>query len=162
AQRRAIVALAETRASEARARLAHALDLVDRTTVRSETAGLVVYRELFFGADKRKPQPGDEVWPNQPLVAVPDPAQLVIETRVREVDLHKISTSQPVTVRVDAYPDLRLPAAVSSIGALALEDPARAGKRFFPVTITLLNADDRLRTGMTSRVDIETTSLPHA
>lgn len=162
AQRRAILSLADGRVVEAHARLAHAIDQVERTTVRSATGGLVVYRELFFGADKRKPQPGDEVWPSQPLVAVPDPSQLVIDTRVREVDLHKISTSQRVTVRVDAYPDLQLVAAVSSIGALALEDSSRSGKRFFPVTIKLLSGDDRLRTGMTARVDIETATLPHA
>ena len=162
AQRRAAVTLAQTRAGEARARLARANDQVERTTLRSATAGLVVYRELFFGTDKRKPQPGDEVWPSQALVAVPDPAQLVIETRVREVDLHKLAASQHVTVSVDAYPGVKLDATVSTIGALALEDPARAGKRFFPVTIKLTRSDDRLRTGMTARVDIETTSMPHA
>ena len=73
---------------------------VARTIVRATAPGLVVYRELFFGTDKRKPQPGDEVWPNQPLVAVPDPGQLIVQARVREVDLHRISASQRVIVSV--------------------------------------------------------------
>jgi RND family efflux transporter MFP subunit len=161
-QRRAALVFAESRLDEARGRLAHARDQVSRTTIRAATAGLVVYRELFFGTDKRKPQAGDEVWPNQPLVAVPDPAQLVVQTRVRETDLHKLSSSQRVTVSVDAYPGLALPAHVSLIGALAQEDAARAGTRFFPITVTLSSPDDRLRTGMSARVEIEVASLDRA
>ncbi len=162
AQRRAAVTLAAERREEARARLARARDQVERTVVHSTTAGLVVYRELFFGADKRKPQPGDEVWPNQPLVAVPDPSQLVVETRVREVDLHKIAVGRSVHVSVDAYPGLSLSGSVATIGALAQEDAARAGTRFFPVTVTLTTSDDRLRTGMTARVEIEVASIASA
>ena len=162
AQRRAAVAIASARANDARLRLAHAQGQVARTIVRATAPGLAVYRELFFGTDKRKPQPGDEVWPNQPLVAVPDPGQLIVQTRVREVDLHRVSSSQRVVVSVDAYPDLRLQAQVGLIGALAIEDPARAGRRFFQVTIRLAAADARLRTGMTARVEIEVSSQPEA
>src|SRR5207253_118898 len=60
------------------------------------------------------------------------------------------------------YPGLRLPGAVVTVGALAQEDASRAGKRFFPVTIKLTQLDNRLRTGMSARVDIEVTSIPHA
>ena len=162
AQRRAVVAIASARANDARLRLAHAQEQIARTIVRATAPGLVVYRELSFGTDRRKPQPGDEVWPNQPLVAVPDPGQLIVQTRVREIDLHRVSASQRVVVSVDAYPDLRLQAQVGLIGALAIEDPGRAGARFFPVTIRLAAGDARLRTGMTARVDIEVSSQPNA
>ena len=63
-------------------------------TVRARGPGLVVYRDLFFGTDRRKPQVGDEVFPNQSLIALPDASQLVVDTRVREIDLHKLTTSQ--------------------------------------------------------------------
>jgi len=162
AQRRAVVALAEGRAAEASLRLARARDAVGLTEVRSTVSGLVVHRELYFGTDKRKPQPGDEVWPNQTLVAIPDPAQLIVHTRVREGDLYKISASQPVSVSVDAYPDLVLPATVSMIGVLAQEDATRSGAKFFPVTVRLATSDPRLRTGMTARVEVELMSVAHA
>ncbi len=161
-QRRAALALADSRANDARLRLAGVRDQVARTIVRAETSGLVVYRELFFGTEKRKPQPGDEVWPNQPIIAVPDPGQLVVETRVREIDLQKVSRNQAVHVSLDAYPDVSLPAQVAMIGALAQEDAARAGAKYFPVTVKLLRTDTRLRTGMTARVGIDVTSLPMA
>jgi HlyD family secretion protein len=155
AQRRAIAALAGSRLEDARRRLAAARDHLERTIVRAETGGLVVYRELFFGTEKRKPQPGDEVWPNQPLVAIPDPNQLLVETRVRETDLQGVDARARVTVAVDAFPSVSLNGQVAFVGALAQEDAARAGSRFFPVTIKLLSSDPRLRTGMSARVDLE-------
>ena len=122
----------------------------------------MVYRELFFGTDRRKPQIGDETWPNQPILAVPDTGDLVVETRIRETDLHRVTASQRVAVRVDAYPDLALPATVSLVGALAEQDASRPGAKFFPVTVTLSGSDARLRTGMTARVEIVVRSMPRA
>jgi HlyD family secretion protein len=162
AQRQAALAAAQSRVDEARTRLATLEDRLNRTVVLSDGAGLVVYRDLYFGGDRRKPQVGDEVWPNQPLIALPDSTQLVVETRVREIDLHKVSESQRVQVRFDAYPDIELPASVALVGALAQDDETRAGTKYFPVTVKLLEVDDRLRTGMTARVEIEVASKDHA
>lgn len=162
ASRRAAVIAADGKVQEIRARITTLEDQIARATLRAQGPGLVVYRDLFFGNDRRKPQIGDEVFPNQPLIALPDSSQLSVETRVREVDLHKLAASQRVRVRVDAYPDLELPATVTLVGALAQEDQARAGTKFFPVTIRLQQADDRLRTGMTARVEIEVNAIPNA
>ncbi|RPI55818.1 MAG: HlyD family efflux transporter periplasmic adaptor subunit [Acidobacteria bacterium] len=162
AQRRAALSAAQARVEETRARVSLLNEQLARTVVRADGAGLVVYRELFFGADKRKPQVGDEVWPNQPLIALPDSTQLMIETRVREIDLHKVETSQRVQVRFDAYPDIRLPASVAIVGALAQEDAARAGTKYFPVTVKLVEVDPRLRTGMTAQVSIEVAAADEA
>ena len=162
AERDAAVAGAASRVEEIRARAAILEQQIARTTVRAGAPGLVVYRDLYFGSDKRKPQVGDEVWSNQPLIAVPDPSELTVETRVREIDLHRLAASQRVTVTVDAYPDIHLPATVTLVGVLAQDDAARAGTKFFPVTIKLLAADARLRTGMTAQVEIAVASIAEA
>lgn len=162
AQRRAALSAAESQVDQVRARVASLTDQLTRTVIRADGPGLVVYRELYFGSDHRKPQVGDEVWPNQPLLALPDSSQLVVETRVREIDLHKVAASQQVRVRFDAYPDLQLPASVALVGALAQEDAARAGTKYFPVTVKLLASDPRLRPGMTAQVEIQVASQPHA
>jgi HlyD family secretion protein len=166
AQRRSSVAAARGRISEIDARIALVRQRLAHTVIQADMAGLVVYRDLFFGGDKRKPQVGDEVWPNQPVIALPDSSQLVIETRVREIDLHRISDGpgrpRSAIVTVDAYPDLRLQGMVSLVGALAEADAARAGVKYFPVTVTLDRGDPRLRTGMTARVAIDVTTLGDA
>jgi multidrug resistance efflux pump len=162
AQRRAAVMAARSRAGEIQSRISLLTEQIERATIRAEGPGLVVYQDLYFGNDRRKPQVGDEVFPNQAIIALPDSSQFVVETRIREIDLHKVKARQRAIVRVDAYPDLRLPATVALIGALAQEDTARAGTKFFPLIATLLSADSQLRTGMTARVEIEVSSLPAA
>jgi HlyD family secretion protein len=162
AQRRAVVTAAASRVGDIRSRIAVLGDQIDRGSVRADGAGLVVYREIYFGGDRRKPEVGDEVFANQPLVQLPDSSQFVVETRVREIDLHRIAASQQVQVRLDAYPELRLPAVVAMVGALALDDAGRANTKYFPVTVKLAGTDARLRTGMTARVEVEVASLPSA
>jgi HlyD family secretion protein len=158
----AAVGIAQSRIDEIAARATLLRDQIARCVVRSEAAGMVVYRELYFGNDRRKPQVGDEVWSNQPLIALPDTAQLTVETRIREVDLHHVRVGGPVAVTLPAYPDLAIDGSISLVGALAEPDATRAESKFFPVTVALHSEDPRLRTGMTARVSIEVASLPRA
>lgn len=161
-ERQAALSLALSRVDECRARLAILGEQVLRGVIRADTSGLVVYREIYFGTEQRKPAVGDEIMPGQPIVAVPDLTRMTVDTRVREIDLHRLAAPKAVRVRVEAYPDITLPAAVTLVGALAQEDVARAGIRYFPVTVTLAASDDRLRNGMTARVEIDVTSIADA
>lgn len=155
AQKQAAIASAQSRIQEAAARLELARQQLARCEVRAEVPGIVVYKDVFFGSEQRKPQVGDQVWANQPLVILPDISRMVVETRVRETDVHKVERNQKVGVRVEAYPDLRLSGAVSLVGTLAQEEKERRGTKFFSVTIQIREAEPRLRPGMTARVEIE-------
>ena len=46
--------------------------------MRAEVPGIVVYKEVFFGSEQRKPQVGDQVWANQPLLIL---AALIFRSR---------------------------------------------------------------------------------
>ncbi len=155
ASREAALAAIQGQLADAAARVATLREQIDRATIRAERPGLIVHREVFFGQERRRPQVGDEAWPNQPLIVVPDSADLVVESRVRETDLHKVQVGTPVSIRVEAYPDLLLRGRLSMVGAVGQLDPSSPGVRFFPVTVAVSTADARLRTGMSARVDIE-------
>ena len=154
-QKQAGIAAAQSRIEEARARLELARQQLARCEVRAEVPGIVVYREVFFGSEQRKPQVGDQVWANQPLIILPDISRMVVETKVRETDIHKVERNQKVSVLVDAYPDLRLTGAVTLVGTLAQEVKERRGAKYFSVTVQVTESEPRLRPGMTARVDIE-------
>jgi HlyD family secretion protein len=130
--------------------------------VRAEVPGIVVYKDVFFGSEQRKPQVGDQVWANQPLVILPDVSRMEVETRVRETDVHKVERNQKVSVRVEAYPDLRLSGTVSLVGTLAQEEKERRGTKFFSVRVQIKESEPRLRPGMTARVEIEVEERPRA
>lgn len=122
--------------------------------IRATVSGMVIYKEVFFGSEKRKVQVGDQVWPNQPLIVIPDLSQMTVQTQVRETDIYKVEKNQQVIIAADAYPELRLTGEVNFIGTLAQEDQARRGGKYFTVTILVSDADSRLRPGMTARVEL--------
>jgi HlyD family secretion protein len=154
-QKRAGLAAAESRIQEASAKLELARMQLARCEVRAEVPGIVVYKDVFFGSEQRKPQVGDQVWANQPLIILPDISRMVVETKVRETDIHKVERNQKVAVRVEAYPDLRLTGTVTLVGTLAQEERERRGTKFFSVSVQLNESEPRLRPGMTARVEIE-------
>jgi len=125
----AALALAESRVAASDERLARLHALIAASVVRAEAPGIVMHREGYFGIERRKPQIGDQIAPNQPVLPVPDTSRLVVEIHVREIDVRKIAVGNPVTVRPDAFPDLAAPATVTAFGTLPIEDLARAGTR---------------------------------
>ncbi len=151
----AALAQSEEELTAARQNLERAEQELEATVIKAPGPGMVVLAEQNRGNAFRKPRVGDQVWQNQPLVFLPDISKMIIKTRVREVDLHKIDRGKPVLARVDAYPDLVLKGKVTAIGVLAdrgRED--RKSGRHFSVIINLDQSDIRLRPGMTARVDI--------
>lgn len=161
-QRKAAIGAAESRIQESSSKLALARQQLARTEVRADVSGIVVYRDVFFGSEQRKPQVGDQVWANQPLLILPDVSKMVVETRVRETDIHKVTARQRAAIRVDAYPDLKLTGSVALVGTLAQEERERRGTKFFNLTLHVDQSDPRLRPGMTARVEILVEERPQA
>ncbi|MCE2982086.1 MAG: efflux RND transporter periplasmic adaptor subunit [Parachlamydia sp.] len=125
------------------------------TEIKAPAPGMVVHREEYRSGQKRKPRVGDILVKNQPLMDLPDLQSMVVKTRVREIDLHKIDLGKNATIQVDAYPRLYLKGSVSTIGVLALTDAGRVNEeKFFEVRIRIEDVDERLRPGMTTRVTL--------
>jgi HlyD family secretion protein len=154
-QKRAAIASAQSRIQESTSKLEQARQQLANCEVRADVPGIVVYRDVFFGSEQRKPQVGDQVWANQPLLILPDISKMVVETKVRETDIHKVEQNQKVSVRVQAYPDLKLRGKVTLVGTLAQEEKERRGTKFFGVTVLLEGNEPRLRPGMSASVEIE-------
>lgn len=126
-----------------------------KATLRTPIAGFVVYKELYISGEKRKVRIGDSVWSDQDIILIPDISKMAVETRIREVDIHKVRIGQGVTVRVDAYPDLILHGTVERIGTLAeKEEGLNAVSKFFNLYIIIKESDLRLRPGMTARAEL--------
>ncbi|CDR33650.1 efflux RND transporter periplasmic adaptor subunit [Criblamydia sequanensis] len=121
------------------------------TVIRAPSPGIVVLREEFRGSQRRKPRIGDVLLKNQPLLDLPNLQNMVVKTKVREVDLHKVAVGKPATIEVQAFPSLFLEGNVLSIGVLAQADIFRnTNEKYFEVTIRLNESKDFLRPGMTA------------
>jgi len=125
-----------------------------KTQIATPITGFLVLQDIPLENGKRRPQVGDSVWSGVPIATVPDLSQMLVTAFVREVDLHRVHVGQPARISIEAYPDLHLPGRIDHIGSLA-ESVADSPWKFFPVTLTLADADDRLRPGMSARVEFE-------
>lgn len=151
------------RLQTSRRSLKQARSELEKTTVRAPFDGLAILYETFRDGQKRKPRIGDRIWQNQPLLYLPDVSQMMVKTRVREIDLHKVSVGQPCSIRVDAFPDIAFTGRVKFVGALAARrTPDASSEKFFQLTIALAESDLRLRPGMTARVTILTDTIKNA
>lgn len=137
-----------------------ALDELRKTTIYAPIPGLVIYNDIPASGKARKIQVGDAVWSHQGLISLPDISRMMVETNVREVDIHKVALGQQAQIQVDAYPDAKYTGVVHLIGSLATtEQNQPTATKYFQVQIVLNESDDRLRPGMTARVEIVTDHL---
>lgn len=131
-----------------------------KTEIKAPFDGIVILFEAFREREKRKPRVGDTVFMNQPILYLPDISKMIVKTRVREIDLFKLSLGQKGKVTVDAYPDTVFEGELNFIGALATSENAQTEQeKYFQVSFMLNGGDKRLRPGMTCRAQIISKSL---
>ncbi|MBI5564608.1 MAG: HlyD family efflux transporter periplasmic adaptor subunit [Chloroflexi bacterium] len=90
---------------------------------------------------------GETVAPGAPIAVLADLSGWQVETDdLTEIKVPGVSLGQSVTVKADALPGVELKGQVTSIGTLFQE---KSGDVVYPVKIKLLDADPKLRWGMT-------------
>ncbi len=163
-QQRARVELArrQARLEQSRQMRAEAVQAVtalqaamDATSLYARRPGLVVYEEYLAASPRRKVRVGDRVTASQGLITIPEVRRMLVESSVREVDVHRVTSGQPVTIHVDAFPDLRLQGKILSIGALAeISISLPFGGKRFDLVVEVEATTAELRPEMTARLEI--------
>ncbi|MDG2305457.1 MAG: efflux RND transporter periplasmic adaptor subunit [Candidatus Binatia bacterium] len=151
---RAVRESAQRKEESTRTALGRVDEQLAKTQITTPIAGFLVLQDIPLENGKRRPQVGDSVWSGVPIATVPDLSKMQLTAFVREVDLHRVSVGMAADVAIEAYPDLRLEGRIGHIGSLA-ENVVDSPWKFFPVTLTLATTDDRLRPGMSARVEFE-------
>jgi HlyD family secretion protein len=160
ARAKAAVNQVQAKLRAARTALRQAEAELEKTTLYAPSDGLVIHHEAFRNGEMRTAQEGDTVIIHQPILTLPDLSSLIVKSKVREIDLHKIAVGQPALVTVDAYPALSLQGELAFIGALAKKQQGRqSGEKYFQVHFSLKTTDERLRPGMSARVELQTAQL---
>jgi RND family efflux transporter MFP subunit len=105
---------------------------------------------------------GDRAWPGAAILELPDLSSVHLEARLEEADRGRLKPQQEATVRIEALPGRDFKARINHISVLARVDfssgwpPARN----FDLNLILLDADPRIRPGMTAVARIATDRVP--
>ncbi|MBI4975974.1 MAG: efflux RND transporter periplasmic adaptor subunit [Spirochaetes bacterium] len=127
---------------------------ISNCTVYSPAKGLIVYRTKN-PYTKEKIKIGDTLRRGQVYITIPDLEKMKVLMDVNEVDIHRIRNGMPCSMVFDAFPDRTYTGRLTSIGSLARAKINNADIMVFDVTASVNESDeDRLRPGMSARVDI--------
>jgi hypothetical protein len=155
AQKTSQLARARGRVQETDARRRALDELIDACTIHALGSGLVVYEELLGANPRRKVRVGDRVYSTQGVITIPEVDRMMVETSVSEAEVRRVRPGQPATIRVEAFPDLKLTGTVSRVGTLATTSINRPfEEKRFDLIIHLDQAPPELRPEMTARTDI--------
>jgi len=146
----------ETRLASLQQELEKTHQYLKLTTLTTPVTGIVLYKKVSHGIEKRKPQVGDSLWNRHAFAVIPDLSSLVAFADIDEKDIGKVAVGQSTVIRPEAYTDMTLRGVVDSVGTLAAEDNGSGATRYFRVRIALEDIDQRLRPGMSARAAILT------
>lgn len=115
-----------------------------------------------YGTDYKAYKVGDNVSSGMALGQIPDLKTLEMDVSLEEVDRGRIRLEQDALVRVDALPEISIPAKVSELSALAEMRMEYPYTRSFRAYAAILRPDARLRPEMNGGMDIVVNRIPDA
>lgn len=118
--------------------------LIAKNLIRSPIAGIVTVQDA---------KPGETVSAGTPLVSVITDDQLQIEANIPEIDAGSVVVGDAVRIEIDALQGLILN---GHVGALDPAETVIDGVVSYKVTVFFDETDERLRSGLTTELDIET------
>jgi HlyD family secretion protein len=139
---------AEAEVERARAQIAEARALLDKTLVKAPLDGVVLQRHH---------KTGESVTTSDRIVTLGDTSRLMVRVDVDETDVAKLALGQTAWVRADAYGDRKFPGRVTRVGEMLgrknvrTDEPSERVDKKILETLVLLDDGVRLPVGL--RVD---------
>lgn len=153
------VAQLKLKIKQAENNLQKAVDDINKLTIKAPIPGLVVYEESWNTG--RKIEKGSQLWPNQPIMQLPDLSSVQTTTNINEVDISRIKKDQDVIVKLDAFPQYSYKGKVIEVASVGKQKNNSSTAKVFDIVINILNQDSVMKPGMTTsnEIIIETIKL---
>jgi hypothetical protein len=133
-----------------------AQNTVDRMVLKTPIDGIAVMQTIFRGGEFGQVQQGDQIYSGQVFMTVVNPASMVLNATVNQVDSELLRVGMKAKVHLDAYPDVALAATVVAVGAMTNGGGWRASwVREVPVQLRLDDRDARVIPDLSGSADIE-------
>lgn len=139
---------------------------IEQMELKAPGNGLLSLRTNCSGAittaDCKPYKVGDNVSSGMTLGEIPDLATLAMDVKLEEADRGRVLKGQDAIVRVDAIPELAIPAKVTEATAMAELRMEYPYTRSFRAYAELPHPDPRLRPDMNGGLDIIVNRIPNA
>lgn len=132
---------------EDEARLKEAHETLGKLTLVSPSDGIAIISRNW--STQSKYQIGDQMWPNNTLMQLPNLSKLKTEININEVDISYITRDLRVEVKPDAFSDSTFTGRVIHVANLAVNKDQNSNIKVFPVEILLDQTHKELLPGLT-------------
>ncbi len=140
----------------------HVHDL-EAFTVQAPMNGMSVSQSMWYSGELREIRQGDQVFPGLLISRVVNPAKMQVEGKVNQTEAMEVKVGQPVTVRLDAFPNEPLKGHVDSIAALATGGWREQDFiRNIPVIVKLDEMNPHVIPDLTAAADISVNRIDRA
>ena len=126
---------------------------IERMTIRAPHDGMTALESVWRSGSMGPPQVGDQVWPNQPVVRIFDPTEMIVEAQINEPDMGALGSNATAKVFIDAYPSVTFDAqleAASPVATAGLESPVKS----FTARFRIRQRDPRILPDLSSSLEI--------
>ena len=154
--------LLEIKRDRAAAAREHARQNAAAMTIRSPIDGLVVPKMAWKGNGIGDVQEGDDRWPGSPVLEVVSQASMQVRAKINQADAAAVRTRQPVTVRLDAYPDIELHGRILQVGPIAAPGSFSPRVRSFTAVVGIDGSHARVLPDLSAAVDVEVERISNA
>lgn len=148
------------KANQVRSRLEQAGRNLELLILRAPADGYVMYEFNRMTRDKVKQ--GDNIYPGQPVVSIPDLSGLQVSLSLDEARRKSVVEGQPVIITVPLLGELQLQGKVTQVGRVPRSDRRDAATRLFEVLVELENPPAEVVPGLTARCEIEVGRIAEA
>ncbi|HEY6546487.1 MAG TPA: HlyD family efflux transporter periplasmic adaptor subunit [Vicinamibacteria bacterium] len=153
AEQRSLVAQRD----RARGRVLELQQAVERMTWRAPQDGIVLHKTSW---NDEKKKVGDQIWRGEIVLSIPDLSLMRADAMVDEADGGQVQAGQPVTLRLEARPDLDFRGRVRGVARTVRRKSWRVPAKVFKVDVELEHSDAAImRPAMRFRGEIETERL---
>ena len=116
--------------------LQRADDNIKKLEIHAPLAGMVVHELTYRAGNMGHAQVGDQIYRGYPLLSIFDPSEMRVRCTINEPDIAALSVHTEVSVYLDAYPDIAIPAHFeysSPVASSALGTPIKTFLAVFAV-----------------------------
>jgi multidrug efflux pump subunit AcrA (membrane-fusion protein) len=150
------IKILEIRRNRAETNMRQAESNAQRMLITSPLPGVAVVKTTWKnGGNMVEFMEGDEVRPGQPVVEVVNPAVMRVRARVNQADMNELRVGQPVSVGLDAYPELTFSGTIDQISPIGQQSTLSPKVRNFIVLVLVKEAHPNLMPDLTASLDVE-------
>jgi multidrug resistance efflux pump len=126
----------------------------EKLLVKAPLHGMVALQNIYRNNSMGHAQEGDQLWPESPLLRLFDPSAMDVEVSVGEPDGAALAPGAKAIVHLDAFPEIRFTAHLTSASPVATS-PLGMSVKTFTARFRLEQGDPHLLPDLSAAVDIE-------